>query len=106
MLLVELSMSSLFLDQTSQMGIQSIVWSMGVYFHVGIIGLSKVWNISKHGYIGTWILQIYKKYWRNIGGYFLHKYRWGKNYSKFMGMLEKTLKSDKISKNIHVKFIL
>ena len=55
-------MSSLVLDQTSQMGIQSIVWSMGVYFHVGIIGLSKALNISKHGYIGTWILQIYKKY--------------------------------------------
>ena len=27
-------------------------------------------NIGTLGYIGTFILGIYQKYWRNIGGYF------------------------------------
>ena len=29
-----------------------------------------VWNIGKYEYIGIWILRIYWKYHRNIGGYF------------------------------------
>ena len=34
------------------------------------------------------------------------KNRCGENYSKFMRMLEKTPKNDKISKNIYIKVIL
>ena len=29
-----------------------------------------VWNIGKHEYIDIWILWIYRKYQRNINGYF------------------------------------
>ena len=31
---------------------------------------SKGENIGFNGYIGTWILRIYRIYWRYIGGYF------------------------------------
>ena len=66
--------------------------------------ICKVWNIGKYGYIDTWILQIYRKYRRNIGGYFdknINK----TNYSKFMEIFGETPKNDKINKNTHVKVI-
>ena len=34
-----------------------------------VVGI-KDWNIGFYGYIGTSILRIYRKYRRNIGGYF------------------------------------
>ena len=37
---------------------------------------------------------------------FFHKYRWSENYLKLIGMLEKTSKNDKISKNTNFKVIL
>ena len=36
-------------------------------------------NIGNHGYISTWILQIYRIYQRYIDGYFDTKYRYIKN---------------------------
>ena len=56
--------------------------------------MSKDKNIDNYGYIGILILRIYKKY------------QWNENYSKFVRMLEKTPKNDKISKNTHFKIIL
>ena len=31
---------------------------------------SNVWNIDKYGYMSIWILEIYRKYRRNIDEYF------------------------------------
>ena len=31
---------------------------------------SNIWNIGKYGYIGIWILRIYRKNQTNIDGYF------------------------------------
>ena len=53
-------------------------------------------NIGNYGYISTLI---------NIGEYFFHKYQWSENYSKFIWMLEKILKNDKISNNTHLQVI-
>ena len=46
--------------------------------------------------------KISEKYWWT----FFHKYWWSENYSKFIEMLGKIPKNDKISKNTHFKVIL
>ena len=63
-----------------------------------------VWNIGKYGYIGTWILRLYKKYRRNIGEYFDKNFSEVKIIQNSLKYLEKLQKqNDKISKKTHVK---
>ena len=60
---------------------------------------------SKHGYINTWILQIYQKYWSNISGYFDKNIDKTKIIQNSWKHLEKLQKMIKINKNIHNKVI-
>ena len=63
-----------------------------------------VWNIGKYGYIGTWILRLYRKYRRNIGEYFDKNFSEVKIIQNSLKYLEKLQKqNDKISKKTHVK---
>ena len=62
-----------------------------------------VWNIGKYGYIGTWILWLYRKYRRNIGEYFDKNFGEVKIIQNSLKYLEKLKKNDKISKKTHVK---
>ena len=61
--------------------------------------------IKKSDFTDISILWFYG-YIRNIGGYFFTNIDGSENYLKFIGMLEKTKKNDKISKNTHFKVIL
>ena len=61
-------------------------------------------NIGFDGYIGTWILQIYRTYRRYIGGYFYMNIdisEINKNTLKFMEILSKSVKMTLIIKYIH-----
>ena len=61
-------------------------------------------NIGFDGYIGTWILRIYRIYRRYIGGYFymnIDILEINKNTLKFMEILSKSVKMTLIIKHIH-----
>ena len=66
----------------------------------------KDWNIGKYGYIGTWILRIYRKYRRNINGYFDKNIDRREIVQNSWKYLENLKKNDKISKNTHIKVLL
>ena len=67
-------------------------------------GVAKVKNICFDEYIGTWILRIYQKYQRYIGGYFymnINISEINKNTLKFMEILCKSVKMTLIMKYTH-----
>ena len=69
-----------------------------------LVVVISVKNIGFDGYIGTWILQIYRIYWRYIGGYFYMNIdisEINKNTLKFMEILCRSVRMTLIMKYRH-----
>ena len=76
-------------------------------FPTPMILLADFWNINKHKYIDSWILRIFRKYHKNIDGYFDKNIDGTKIIQNSWECLKKTSKkNNKISNNTHVKIIL
>ena len=69
-----------------------------------LVVVISVKNIGFDGYIGTWILRIYRKYRKYIGGYFYMNIdisEINKNTLKFMEILCKSVRMTLIMKYRH-----